>query len=329
MAKGIFSFIGQLMQQAGTKKPSQPELNEAEIEKLQQRVEQGDAAAFEELVTRLGGTIPTYSEDEQGDEEFQDTLDLAKAGIPEAQYNVAVSYENGQSIEENLDLAIYWYEQAGELGLVEAQDRVARVYAIKKRDDEAAVKWFRKAAEQNYAAAQYALGLYYESGEVVKRDPVKACDLFRKAAEQGNAEAQHMLGGAYRTGNGVEQNGQLAHYWLLRAAEQDEASAQCDLAGMYFEGKIIERDMEQVFYWSQKSAQLGNAAAQNNLGYLYFQGEGVEKNNLLAYAWVRVAEISGSKASLETKKDIEQELDAKTLKAAQALAQEYIEKYTS
>ena len=62
------------------------------------------------------------------------------------------------------------------------------------KDQAEAVKWFRKAAEQNYAQAQYNLGVCYTHGEGVAKDPVEAVKWYRKAAEQNLAKAQYNLG---------------------------------------------------------------------------------------------------------------------------------------
>ena len=62
-----------------------------------------------------------------------------------------------------------------------------------------AVKWYRLAAEQGNARAQYNLGYAYDNGEGVEQDYVEAVKWFRLAAEQGNADAQYNLGYAYAT----------------------------------------------------------------------------------------------------------------------------------
>ena len=51
-----------------------------------------------------------------------------------------------------------------------------------------------KRAESGDAQSQYALGLVYRYGIGVTRDAVLASVWFRKAAEQGNADAQYWLG---------------------------------------------------------------------------------------------------------------------------------------
>ena len=62
------------------------------------------------------------------------------------------------------------------------------------KNDVEAVKWFRKAAEQNYARAQYNLGVCYAKGQGVAKDEAEAVKWYRKAAEQNYAEAQCNLG---------------------------------------------------------------------------------------------------------------------------------------
>ena len=68
-----------------------------------------------------------------------------------------------------------------------------------ERDFAEAVKWWRQAAEQGYAGAQYNLGVCYEKGEGVAQDSSEAVKWFRQAAEQGVAEAQFWLGVAITT----------------------------------------------------------------------------------------------------------------------------------
>ena len=61
------------------------------------------------------------------------------------------------------------------------------------------MKWYRKAAEQNDAMAQYNLGCCYANGQGVAKDEVEAVKWYRKAAEQNNAMAQYNLGICYTT----------------------------------------------------------------------------------------------------------------------------------
>ena len=62
-----------------------------------------------------------------------------------------------------------------------------------EQDHEEAVKWYRKAADQGDADAQFNLGVMYYNGEGVPEDDKEAVKWWRKAAEQGHAEAQYFL----------------------------------------------------------------------------------------------------------------------------------------
>jgi TPR repeat protein len=62
-----------------------------------------------------------------------------------------------------------------------------------KADKKEAVKWYRKAAEQGDAEAQFKLGRAFVNGEGVDKDKMEAVKWFRLAAEQGYANAEEML----------------------------------------------------------------------------------------------------------------------------------------
>src|SRR5690606_19071002 len=79
----------------------------------------------------------------------------------------------------------------------EAQSALGGVYdhglGVPENDQEA-VKWYRKAAEQGYAVAQAILGVMYAKGEGVPKNDQEAVKWYRKAADQGDAYAQVNLG---------------------------------------------------------------------------------------------------------------------------------------
>lgn len=53
------------------------------------------------------------------------------------------------------------------------------------RDYKEAMKWYRKAADQNLAIAQYNLGALYVNGQGVTQDDIQAYMWINLAAEQG------------------------------------------------------------------------------------------------------------------------------------------------
>ena len=90
------------------------------------------------------------------------------------------------------------------------------------QDYKTAVKWWRLAAEQGDAVAQYNLGWMYRKGKGVPQDDKTAMKWYRLAAEQGDADAQYNLGLMYANGKGVPQDNVYAHMWLNIAASSGD-----------------------------------------------------------------------------------------------------------
>ena len=59
----------------------------------------------------------------------------------------------------------------------------------------------------------------YEEGQGVRQDYAQAVQWYRKAAEQGLAEAQYNLGVMYAKGEGVRQNYKIAKEWFGKACD--------------------------------------------------------------------------------------------------------------
>ena len=158
------------------------------------------------------------------------------------------------------------------------------------KDAVEAVKWFRKAAEQNHAKAQCALGNCYCSGEGVTKDYVEALNWYRKAAEQNYAGAEFRLGYCYREGEGVAKDYAESVKWFRRAAEHGSGrQAQYNLGVFYEKGEGVERDYAEAVKWYRKAAEENHAQAQYNLGVCYEKGHGVQQNFPEAYKFYKLA----------------------------------------
>ncbi len=162
------------------------------------------------------------------------------------------------------------------------------LYGVTK-DYAEAVKWYRKAAEQNFTLAQYDLGCCYSFGQGITKDDVEGVKWYRKAADQGLASAQHNLAVHYRDGQGVPQDYAEAVKWFRKAAEQNEANAQYNLGVCYANGQGVVKDDEAAVKWYRKAADENLAIAQYNLGARYANGDGVAKDAVEAVKWFRKA----------------------------------------
>ena len=85
-------------------------------------------------------------------------------------------------------------------------------------DLEKAIKWYRMAAEQGYATAQFNFATMYSTGEGVPKNNKEAFKWYRKAAEQGHATSQVAIGKMCEKGGSVPKDIVAAHAWYAVAA---------------------------------------------------------------------------------------------------------------
>jgi TPR repeat protein len=85
-------------------------------------------------------------------------------------------------------------------------------------DQNEALKWFRRAADQGDPIAQFYLGVMYSKGQSVPLDYAEASKWFRLAADQGYADAQYSLGVSYARGEIGAADNVSAYMWFDLAA---------------------------------------------------------------------------------------------------------------
>ncbi|MEI6335167.1 MAG: tetratricopeptide repeat protein [Methylococcaceae bacterium] len=154
---------------------------------------------------------------------------------------------------------------------------------IKQRADaELAFAWFKKAAEQGCAEAQYWLARCYYDGLGIEQSGELAFEWFKKSAEQGFSESQYSLALCYSNGTGVEQSNELAFEWITKAVGADKTElyfpfggeAYLFLSDLYFCGKGVEKNNELYYKWFEKAAENGNVEAKKHFKELFF-GAGI------------------------------------------------------
>ena len=120
---------------------------------------------------------------------LEETMAAALDGDAEAQSVIGAMYEERDSHED----AVRWYRKAAAQGRADAQFKLGFYHAIGggglTKDLESAVKWFQKAAKANQVSAQYNLAVCYEKGLGVPRDDATALTWYRRAAAQGDTYA--------------------------------------------------------------------------------------------------------------------------------------------
>lgn len=121
----------------------------------------------------------------------------AEAGDPWAQLNLGAAHDHGLSgVQPDPVRAVFWYRQAAEAGLAEAQFNLAHCLATGTgvtRDDGEAAVWMRRAAEQGLADAEFLYGVMLLEGVGVATDPAQARAWLTRAALQGQTDASELL----------------------------------------------------------------------------------------------------------------------------------------
>ncbi len=178
---------------------------------------------------------------------------LARKGDPYSQYNVAVFYaDDGLGVAKNYEESVKWYRKAAGQGHAEAQFRLSLMYIYGYGVDAnrtLARHWLERAAEQGHRDSQQNLGFMYRAGRGVDRDDAKAAYWYRQAAEQGSREAQAVLGVMYAKGEGLPKDLTRAQKWLERAADRGHGRAQNDLMYLRQGGKYLASIGTGVSFW--------------------------------------------------------------------------------
>ncbi|MCP3447421.1 tetratricopeptide repeat protein [Bradyrhizobium sp. CCGUVB14] len=185
-------------------------------------------------------------------------LPLAQEGNAEAQRFVGILYDNGYAVPQ---------------------------------DGRQAVEWFRKAAAQSDAQAEYRLGTKFVSGHNgLPQDIAQGLSLMEKAGEHGYAYSYYWIGNYYERGApGLPADQAQAVKWWRKAADMGDSLAQTSLGFAYQQGRGVNQNVIEAISWYRKAAGLGELVPQVWLGRIYERGESVGADKVMALCWYRKA----------------------------------------
>eukprot|EP00158_Paraphelidium_tribonemae_P008272 Partr_v1_DN28535_c0_g1_i2_m73177 len=127
---------------------------------------------------------------------------------------------------------------------------------------------YTKAAQMDYAPAQFKLGYCYEYGALTCQvDPRRSIAWYTKAAEQGHPEAELALSGYYLTGSeGVlNQSDSDAFMWAHRSASKAFSKAEYAVGHYHEMGIGTPVNLDQAVIWYTRAASQGNDRAHQRL----------------------------------------------------------------
>lgn len=133
---------------------------------------------------------------------------LAEGGNAVAQERLAVMYFYGRGVPEDEDKALQWARRSADQGNLDAMYFIGNMYVFGDRlpksvqdPDQEAARWYFEAARKGHADAEYGLGLLFLAGKGVVQDQEEAMRWIRSAADHGHAGARSFLGGSKGAGH--------------------------------------------------------------------------------------------------------------------------------
>jgi TPR repeat protein len=200
---------------------------------------------------------------------------LAKAGNPNAAFNLAFLYAWGRGVPKDRDKVLNWFRCAAGQGDDDAQLRAGII--LLSRAVEQSFSDNRDADRAHNKERLQSEGLYW----------------LRRSAEHGSAEAQYEL--ARRL---LRDDPKAALQWLDRAARKDHDKAQFELGELYRRGKgDLGINEVEAAKWYLLAAERGNGSAQAKIGEMFYSGAGTPQDFVKAYTWLNLAAAQSSQHS--------------------------------
>jgi uncharacterized protein len=197
---------------------------------------------------------------------FKEWKAAADKGQAEAQYDLGLLYAKGLGVQRDLQVAQQWYEAAAAQGNAQAEYTLGQMYAQGwgiPANEASTLRWMQLASDSN-SDNQDDPGWLAIEGYGTATDFTKAAYWYRLAADQGHAEAQYDLARLYSDGKGVPRDHTQAFKLAQMSAVQGYAPAAARLGWRYETGRGVEKDEAQAFFWWTVAARHGEKSAEKS-----------------------------------------------------------------
>lgn len=165
--------------------------------------------------------------------------------------------------------------EIADAGLVEAQILVGNSYIISDevRFIDLGIKYLKMASDQGSPIADFGMAIALEMKKY--KDPTDSTTEYPlfylvKSAEAGYLDAQQKLAISLLLGTDfIKKNEKEAVRWLSIVADREKTNAQIELAEIYYEGEIVEMDLEKSFNYLTKASKNNSKKAKELLQKLF------------------------------------------------------------
>jgi len=181
-----------------------------------------------------------------------------------------------QTFELSNEYEIETLEKYASEGDVYAMHVLGKCYSL-KQDKEEAVKWFEEAAELGNVEAIIDLGVCHVRGLGVPQDFKTAVECFKLALSLGSDDAVFLLAQCYFHGRGINRNMEKAVELVKHASSMGNRSALITLSQLYDSGLGVPVNYDKSVELYVQSV-MGYPEAMKNLASRLRKGEGVRKD---------------------------------------------------
>lgn len=184
---------------------------------------------------------------------WKDLISKAKAGNPEAEWEVGAKYDEG--VVNNHTILV-------------------------KPNSKKAFYWYKRSAKHGNSSGQLCLGYCFDVGNGVKQDKKQALYWYKKAFKNAESIAASNIASIYKEFS----NNRRAFFWYQRAAEMNDDDALIELGIMYYKGVGVRKNYKlsiECFKKAMNSNNITESSRRDSMyyqGIVYFEGKGVLKN---------------------------------------------------
>lgn len=182
-------------------------------------------------------------------------------------------------------------KRAAKAGDADAQCKLGDAYMFGdgvQHNQTTAIKWYRKAADQEHPLAMAHMGAFYATGVSIGHDYPHLDKWLNTAALAGNADAHRAIGELLCTGRFREmqmpRNLLKGLGYYVQAAKLGDPESQCRVGEMYYHGVGFSLDRAEAAEWFEKAAKNGHSIARILLAEMYLAGDGVPQDGAKAMA---------------------------------------------
>ncbi len=304
--------------------------------------------------SKLEGSAKYYQNNKESFKWYQRGANL---GNTDAFVNLGYCYEWGHGVDHyNPVEAMKWFQRAANLGNKKGANALGDHYKNVLRDYPKAFEWYKK------GDCYFEIGLFYHMGEGVPKDDQEALKWWRKAAAEGDSNSQRCLDEltwnekkpndkpgdfelrqAQHELNLPNPDREAAKSWLQKSADRGNPVADFELGNYYlksgnfpfrfglnrdyvnaekyyemsadggfneaeislwfmlqdFKNQMSSTEISDIVGWLQKKADQGHIDAAYYLARSYEEALGVPQNIELAKKYYEVSEAPNSKYEKE------------------------------